>query len=176
MESETSDETATLPGESAESTEPAVEQQQSVLGPADHVRHAAIIAHQEYYLSFKNRWIVRKGTEYQATPSGRFIAREYNRFMGNLQAYADLPPVVEWFPGDEPTFDLGLLDDATVVTADEGDLIAPIRNSAIDSCSSTTNSPNSSTEPTNSGLSATVSHTSSPTPFEKRWHGDRPPP
>jgi predicted transcriptional regulator len=47
--------------------------------------------------------------------------------MRNLETFETLPPVVEWLPGDEPTFDLRLLADATVVTADEGDLIAPIR-------------------------------------------------
>ena len=73
-------------------------------------------------------WIVRHGTEYEATPNGRFVAREFTRLMDNLEAFGSLPPVVEWFPGDEPSFDLCLLDDATVVTADEGDLIAPIRH------------------------------------------------
>lgn len=72
-------------------------------------------------------WIVRNGTEYEPTTSGRFIAREFTRLVRNLDTFEALPPVVEWFPGDEPAFDLCLLDDATVVTADEGDLIAPIR-------------------------------------------------
>jgi predicted transcriptional regulator len=72
-------------------------------------------------------WIVRSGKEYEATTSGRFVAREFTRLMGNLEAYATLPPVVEWFPEGQPAFDLCRLDDATVTTADEGDLIAPIR-------------------------------------------------
>lgn len=72
-------------------------------------------------------WIVRRGTEYEATTEGRFVAREFTRLMGNLETYDQLPPVVEWFPDGQPTFDLRLLADATVTTADEGDLIAPIR-------------------------------------------------
>ncbi len=71
-------------------------------------------------------WIVRRGTEYEATPDGRFVVREFTRLMENLKTFSRLPPVVEWFPDGQPTFDLRLLNDATVVTADEGDLIAPI--------------------------------------------------
>lgn len=74
-------------------------------------------------------WIVRRGTEYDATSSGRFIANEFTRLLGNLEAFADLPPVVEWFPEGQPEFDLSLLNDATVTNADEADLIAPIRRS-----------------------------------------------
>lgn len=47
--------------------------------------------------------------------------------MRYLDTFKALPAVLDWFPGDDPAFDLCLLDDATVVTADEGDLIAPIR-------------------------------------------------
>lgn len=71
-------------------------------------------------------WITRNGKEYEATASGRFVAREFTRLMRNLATYADLPPVMEWFSEGQPSFDLCLLDDATVTTADEGDLIAPI--------------------------------------------------
>jgi predicted transcriptional regulator len=31
-------------------------------------------------------WIVRRGTEYEATTSGRFVAREFSRLMRNLEA------------------------------------------------------------------------------------------
>lgn len=72
-------------------------------------------------------WIVRTGRRYEATPRGAFVAAEFIRLMRNLETFEALPPVSEWFPDDEPAFDLCLLDDATVVTADEGDLIAPIR-------------------------------------------------
>lgn len=72
-------------------------------------------------------WIRRDGTRYETTPRGAYVAREFAGLVRNLEAYGALPPVCEWFPGDEPAFDLSLLDDATVVTADEGDLIAPIR-------------------------------------------------
>lgn len=72
-------------------------------------------------------WIRRDGTRYETTPRGAYVAREFAGLVRNLEAYEALPPVCEWFPGDEPSFDLSLLDDATVVTADEGDLIAPIR-------------------------------------------------
>lgn len=75
----------------------------------------------------ERNWIVRNGTAYEPTPDGRFVAREFTRFVTNLESYANLPPVVEWLPEGEPTFDLRLLGDATVTTADEGDLIAPIR-------------------------------------------------
>ncbi len=71
-------------------------------------------------------WIIRKGKEYEATMDGQFVAREFIRMRENLRTYADLPPLVEWLPGGEPEFDLHLLRDAKVITADEGDLMAPI--------------------------------------------------
>lgn len=72
-------------------------------------------------------WIVRTGQRYEATPRGEFVAAEFTRLMRNLESFESLPPVVEWIPGAQPTFDLCHLADATVVSADESDLIAPIR-------------------------------------------------
>lgn len=72
-------------------------------------------------------WIVRSGTEYESTSSGRFVTKEFTRLQENLKAFAELPSVVEWFPDGQPEFDLSRLADATVTTANEGDLIAPIR-------------------------------------------------
>lgn len=72
-------------------------------------------------------WIVRRGREYEATTSGRFVAAEFTRLRDNLDTFRTLPPVLEWLPHEDPPFDLRRLEDATVVTADEGDLMAPIR-------------------------------------------------
>lgn len=72
-------------------------------------------------------WIVRAGSEYEATTTGRFVATEFTRLRDNLETFQTLPPVLEWLPQDDPPFDLSRLEGATVVTADEGDLIAPIR-------------------------------------------------
>lgn len=71
-------------------------------------------------------WIERHGVEYVATPRGRFVSREFTRMMRNLETHADLPPVLDWLPDGAPTFEMRHLDDATVVLADEGDLLAPI--------------------------------------------------
>lgn len=73
-------------------------------------------------------WIVRRGNEYEATTSGRFVAAEFTRLQDNLEAFRSLPSILEWLPHDDPPLELRRLDDATVITADEGDLIAPIRH------------------------------------------------
>jgi predicted transcriptional regulator len=103
-------------------TTPRTREQIRDLTDASRVTVGRIIADLE-----ERDWILRNGTEYEATASGRFVSREFIRLMRNLETYADLPPVMEWFPDGQPSFDLCLLDDATVTTADEGDLIAPIR-------------------------------------------------
>lgn len=71
-------------------------------------------------------WIVRHGQEYEATTSGRFVAREFTELLGNIDAFSELPPVVEWYPEGEPSFDLYRLADATVTKSGEADVIAPI--------------------------------------------------
>lgn len=72
-------------------------------------------------------WVERVGRRYEATTEGRYIAAEFNRLVDNLEAFASLPAVVEWYPDDEPSFDLSRLAGAEVVTAEEGDIIAPMR-------------------------------------------------
>ena len=74
-------------------------------------------------------WIARDGRAYEATPEGRYVAGEVTRVVENLRSFESLPPVREWCPGDEPDFELSRLSDAAVVTAHEGDLMAPIRRS-----------------------------------------------
>lgn len=104
------------------SREPRTREEIRELTDASRVTAGRIIADLE-----ERGWIGRNGQRYAATSSGQFLAAEVTRLLENLETFGSLPPVVEWFPGDEPDFDLHLLDDATVVTADEGDLIAPIR-------------------------------------------------
>lgn len=72
-------------------------------------------------------WVERVGRRYEATAAGRYVAFEFDRLVENLEAFESLPPVVEWVPGDEPSFDLSRLAGAEVVTAEEGDIIAPMR-------------------------------------------------
>lgn len=103
-------------------SEPRTRDEIRALTDASRVTAGRIIADLE-----ERGWIDRTGTAYEATMTGRYVATEFTRLMANLEAYADLPPVVSWLPDGQPTFDLCLLEDATVTTADEGDLIAPIR-------------------------------------------------
>jgi predicted transcriptional regulator len=72
-------------------------------------------------------WVERIGRRYVVTTEGRYVATEFNRLVENLEAFDALPPVVEWFPDGEPAFDLNRLAGAEVVTAEEGDIIAPMR-------------------------------------------------
>lgn len=72
-------------------------------------------------------WIERDGRTYTATTRGRYVVAEFTRLVDNLETFEALPPVVEWLPRDVPPFDLRRLDGATVVTASESDLIAPMR-------------------------------------------------
>lgn len=72
-------------------------------------------------------WIVRVDRHYETTSRGAFIAAEFTRLVSNLDALETLPDVLAWFPGEQPTFELRLLDDATAIKADESDLLGPIR-------------------------------------------------
>lgn len=74
-------------------------------------------------------WIERDGRRYRITAAGRYVSAEFARLVENLETFETLPPVVEWLPPGEPAFDLARLDSARVVTAEEGDLIAPIHRS-----------------------------------------------
>lgn len=75
----------------------------------------------------EREWIVRTGRQYEVTPLGAYLTAEFSRLLENIESFDRLPPIVEWLPREQPTFDLSHLSDATVITAEEGDLIAPIR-------------------------------------------------
>lgn len=61
MDSEMSEGSTSLATDSTDADERVVDHAADArtdLGMGDHLRHAGVIAHQEYYLSFKNRWII----------------------------------------------------------------------------------------------------------------------
>lgn len=64
---------------------------------------------------------------YETTSRGAFIAAEFTRLVSNLETSEEIPELLELLPGEQPTFDLRLLNDATVIIADESDLLGPIR-------------------------------------------------
>lgn len=77
---------------------------------------------------FEERELIeRTGSEYVATDRGAFLADEFVRLVSNVKILDRLPNILDWFPGDQPTFDLRFLADATVIVADERDILGPIR-------------------------------------------------
>lgn len=76
---------------------------------------------------FEDReWIDHVDGRYRRTPRGAVVASELARVFSNLDAVENLGETLSWLPVERFEFELGRLADATVVTATDNDLTAPI--------------------------------------------------
>lgn len=62
-------------------------------------------------------WIEHDNGQYEATASGRVVAREFARLQSNLSVADRLDDALEWLPTGEFGFDLARLHDADVLRA-----------------------------------------------------------
>lgn len=71
-------------------------------------------------------WVVRAGHQYEPTPMGRFIGREFSQLLTTMEAVERLDDVMAWFPTAEMDFDFGALRDAEVTNATPANPLGPI--------------------------------------------------
>lgn len=64
-------------------------------------------------------WLVHDDGQYEATPKGRMVAREFSRLHANLTVGYRLDDALEWLPTEEFGFDLACLYDADVLRASD---------------------------------------------------------
>jgi predicted transcriptional regulator len=64
-------------------------------------------------------WVKHDNGQYEATPRGRMVAREFRRLHGNLTVGDRLDDALEWLPVEEFDFDLACLHDAKVLRASD---------------------------------------------------------
>lgn len=64
-------------------------------------------------------WLVHDNGQYEATPRGRMVAREFSRLHANLTVGDRLADALEWLPTEEFDFDLACLRDADVLRASD---------------------------------------------------------
>lgn len=62
-------------------------------------------------------WITHDEGQYEATPKGRVVAREFGRLQSNLETASTLDDALQWLPTDAFDFDLARLRDADVLRA-----------------------------------------------------------
>lgn len=77
----------------------------------------------------QRNWVVEDGGEYASTPQGQHLVAAFQELCDTVVVLDELGPLVEWFPTDDVSFDLGRLRDATVVKPDAGDAIRPVTRS-----------------------------------------------
>lgn len=66
---------------------------------------------------FEDRgWVRHDDGQYEATPRGRYVAAEFTRLHGNVEAVEDLQDAVSWLPVEQFGFDLWHLRDADVTS------------------------------------------------------------
>ncbi|EJN60818.1 helix-turn-helix transcriptional regulator [Halogranum rubrum] len=77
---------------------------------------------------FEDRsWVVREGSTYRATATGRLVANGFGHLLDILDTEAKLRPVVPWLPTDTMSFDLDHLTAATVTTPSQVRPNAPVK-------------------------------------------------
>lgn len=62
-------------------------------------------------------WITHDEGQYEATPKGRVVAREFGRLQANLETASTLDDALQWLPTEAFDFDLARLEDADVLRA-----------------------------------------------------------
>jgi predicted transcriptional regulator len=65
----------------------------------------------------ERNWVDHDNGQYEATPRGRMVAREFRRLHANLTVGDRLDDALEWLPTEEFDFDLACLHDADVLRA-----------------------------------------------------------
>lgn len=73
----------------------------------------------------EREWVVSDGRTYRATPLGRFLVREFERFVERVRPVTLLDDVARWFPREGFEFELARLATAEVVTATPTNAVAP---------------------------------------------------
>ena len=71
-------------------------------------------------------WIVRNGHEYEATPMGEFVGREFTRLLDSMEVVEQFHEAITWLPAEEMDLDLSVLQNASVTTASSGNPFMPI--------------------------------------------------
>lgn len=75
-------------------------------------------------------WIVRRNSEYEATPLGEVVAREVEGVVGNVETAETLDGALEWLPTEQLGFDLAHLAAAKLLTPTFEDQTGPMRQLA----------------------------------------------
>lgn len=72
-------------------------------------------------------WVVREGSTYRATATGRLVASGFDDLLAILDTEAKLRPVVRWLPTETMSFDLDHLTAGTVTTPSQVRPNAPVK-------------------------------------------------
>ena len=77
-----------------------------------------------------DRDLVRQdGTYYEATPQGAFLVRDFQSLVESVHTVEHLGPLLEWFPVDDVSFELGRLRDAKITRPSKQDALQPVTRS-----------------------------------------------
>lgn len=72
-------------------------------------------------------WVSKNGRTYSLTPLGALLAREFSTLLETVETIRTLSEVAHHLPFEQMDFDLSLLREATVTTADSEDVLAHMR-------------------------------------------------
>lgn len=75
-------------------------------------------------------WVVETDRTYETTQLGTYVSREFSGLVDRFAPVPALNEVVEWFPDEGFSFDLGCLAGADVVRATRNDALAPTNHIA----------------------------------------------
>ena len=73
------------------------------------------------------QWIVREGSEYSATATGRLVAGGFGDLLDVMETEERLRPIVRWLPADALGFDLRHLTEATITVPSQVRPSAPVQ-------------------------------------------------
>lgn len=73
----------------------------------------------------KRGWATRTGRQYEATPVGEYVAREFTDLLTRFEPVPELNEVAQWFPEEGFDFDLGCLAGAEIIRPAKSDALAP---------------------------------------------------
>ncbi|MFC4439006.1 hypothetical protein ACFO3C_15155 [Halostagnicola sp. GCM10023398] len=70
-------------------------------------------------------WVTRDSRQYETTPVGDYVAKEFTDLLKRFEPVPGLNEVVEWFPREGFDFDLGCLAGAEIIRPSKSDALAP---------------------------------------------------
>ena len=73
------------------------------------------------------QWIVREGSEYSTTATGRLVAGGFGDLLDVMETEERLRPIVRWLPADALGFDLRHLTEATITVPSQIRPTAPVK-------------------------------------------------